>query len=108
MFDDFLEGIGDIYKDVDGFFSDLSGGVGVLDVVKKGVEGYNKSKESVTGYKPNYINSIDEMKTEPSGVMGDLDYALGQSQAIKSEDATDIMNDWYSRIYQIATGEDRG
>lgn len=106
MFDSFLEGIGEFYDDIDGFFKDLTGGEGVLDTVK-GLAKEFTSSSSAAMAAPSQSLDLDYEISDytPVGVMSDLERAVGDSQAIRSVDPQKITRDWYNHIYQIATGE---
>lgn len=114
MFDDFLEDIGEVYNSVDDFFKDITGGEGVIDIAKAGVGAFYGTEggssgggSSSSGSTPDYVNSKDFDSVDlPSGAMSDLDRAVGDSQAIKSVDGEDILNDWYSKLYTLATGDE--
>lgn len=113
MFDDFLDGVSDIYNDVDGFFSDLTGGSGILDIAKAGVNGFygiddKKAPSTSSSTSTSRSLALDDMTTtEPSGVMSSLARSLGDLQPVEAVDSQAVSDQWFSAFYKLATGEDR-
>ena len=110
MFDDFLDGISDLYNDVDGFFSDLTGGKGVLDIAKTSVNAFYGLEDKTATTSSSGLSSaaLDDMTTtEPNGVMSSLARSLSDLKPVESVDPQEVTNQWFGPLYKLATGEDR-
>lgn len=111
MFDTFLEGITDLYDDVDGFFKDLTGGDSIVDLGKAAVKGYFGKDDGVSTSRSHSRTTTDLLEnpavtTEPSGAMSRIAQALTEPEAPKAVDATTVTDYWYNSIYKLATGNE--